>query len=368
MNSRFLAVLLAAAVTSLVIPSADAATRPASKYLRTKILPHGAVSIDAAGWLDGNRINSDGVVASSAWFGKHFRCGFLRPFVYFPKAHKYVVLGKPPRPNTANTSTLGIADHSLEVTRTKCSNHRTSIYRLTLAGSTVHWSKPCACRGYTAVGINSDGIGLNNPKVGPAVLRIRRGVPKILPLGTKVGNVADARMIAVGTPGGFVGTQYDPKTRKDLPTVWLDGKPYVLPVAHSRSGSPRALGMAQYHGAGGSRVAVVGTFYSTGGCCEALGTDYWLARPKGGGFVFMENRHFIKSQGFLETYGISTDGSMIFGDSGDPGDSLMIYFPASQSEIWDPCDNWGMAWGDSRGDILISSDHLCLAQPALKRT
>jgi hypothetical protein len=93
-------------------------------------------------------------------------------------------------------------------------------------------------------------------------------------------------------------------------------------------------------------------------------TDYWRGRPAAGGFAFAEHRGFIRSRDMRQVTGMSTNGSIIFGDRGDP-DTLIVYYTRTHAETHSGggCGNWGGAWGDSHGDILVSTDHTCLAQP-----
>jgi hypothetical protein len=369
MNQRFLLFLALIAVMMIPTSAAHASTSPASKYLHETVLPPGAADIGpsfiGSAYVDvGNAINNSGVVALHAWFGQE--CGSLHAFVYFPKSHRYVVPGDPPGLRTANTTTFGIADdNSVGVDAFSCSSKQTFMYRVTSVDTTPQWSQPCACRGYSPVGYNSDGAALNNRKLGPAVLSFPNGAPKISPLATHVGAPAKARVTAVGTPSGFVGTQHKPKARKDVPTVWLDGKPYRLPVARSSTGPPTPWAMDERQTAHGLRVDVVGTFY---GGNDAEGVDYWQGKPTADGFTFTEKRRFVKSSDLVEAYGISTDGSMIFGDYYQD-DDLIVYFTASHKErdFWGQCQNYGPGWGDSHGDVLVTGpgDHpgMCLAQP-----
>jgi hypothetical protein len=217
------------------------------------------------------------------------------------------------------------------------------------------------------VGNNSDGIALNNRKLGPAVLTFPNGAPKVSPLTTNVGAPAKARIIAVGTPSGFVGTQYKPKAREDVPTVWLDGKPYVLPVVRSSRGIPIPSGMDGRQITRGLRIDLVGYFRhgaAGGNGPYSDGADYWLGKPSLNGFTFVERSRFVRSQR-INPYGISTDGSMIFGVNAYE-EGLLIYFTTSQRQISGGLGcGTGRAWGDSHGDILIdgTGKGLCLAQP-----
>jgi hypothetical protein len=105
---------------------------------------------------------------------------------------------------------------------------------------------------------------------------------------------------------------------------------------------------------------------------QAEGVDYWRGRPTANGFTFAEKRHFVKSSDLLEAWGISTDGSAIFGDYYQDGD-LIVYFTASHRERdnWGQCQNYAPAWGDSHGDILVGGGPggpneipaPCVAQP-----
>jgi hypothetical protein len=192
----------------------------------------------------GNPINSDGNVGADGLFpqacGDSY-AGVEGAFVCFRKSHRYVVLGDPPGVGSANSETIGIADDSsVAVYVSSCSTKQTFVYRVTSAGTAPQSSQPCACLGYTPVGRNTDGTALNNRKLGPALLSFPNGTPKITPLATNVGPPAKARITAVGTPGGYVGTQYNPKAHKRVPTVWLGRKPYRLLVAPSSKGRPIA--------------------------------------------------------------------------------------------------------------------------------
>lgn len=356
--------------------------RPASKYVHTLILPPRAVYI-YTNTLPGNPINSQGVLVVDGAGSPY--CGDSRSFVYFPKTRRYVALGKPPGLGKVDMSALGIADDkSIAVEAWSCpaSRHgfekaRILIYRATLAGTTAHWSKPCPCRGYDTIGINSDGIGLNGTKRGAAVLSYRNGTPKITPLTTSVGKPAKAHMIAVGTPRGFVGTQHDPATGRDVPTVWLNAKPYVLPVAGRSSGPVTPAGMAEHWTRRGLQADVVGTLYD-GADSEGGSVDYWTGVPASSGLEFAEHRGFAPRSERAD--GMSTDGSRIFGDDSN-GDNYWIYSTISHSYIGTESnphlDGCGVGWsdpaGDSHGDILVSDEPIpsktnyhyypCLAQP-----
>ena len=283
----------------------------------------------------------------------------LARFVYFPKTHRYLMFGNPPGLGRSGTSAWGIADdNSVAVSAHQCSTGRNFIYLVTPRGTRVRWSKPCACTGYMPQGVNLDGIGLNNYDLGPAVLTFRSGSPQITPLPISVGAPADAYIQAVGTPRGFVGTQdTDPDTGFGVPTVWLRGQPYALPVAGVVT---VASALDEHQTPSGPRIDVVGCDCNTGGVI-----DYWQGTPAADGFSFTEDPGLITTQDMAEIWGISTDGSMVFGDFNlDAGDGTSAYLPASQFEISDPCGG-GQAFGDSHGDVLVddSGGQLCLAQP-----
>lgn len=333
-------------------------------YHGVNLLPPGASQADTDssypdGFSGGSPINAKGVVAGVACFGSSAceNCGTERAFVYFPNSHKYVMLPRQrARRGTFDTTSFGITDDNhVEVTRSSCGKHpKARIYRVTMVGATAHWSRPCKCRGYSEVGINSGGIGLNNGKLGPAILTFPRGRPHITQLSITEGARRHAVITAVGTPHGFAGTQ-----QGHLPTVWLRGETYRLPSGKCLSPVCRDLMLLAMSDHG--RVRVVGSYYDSG---EAASGDLWLGKRTSSGFKFTEEPGALGDSD-QEIYGLSTDGSTMFGDCcGDPGDSLDIYFLASRSLLPnDPCGTiWGTGWGDSRGDILISADNLCLAR------
>ncbi len=369
MNRRHLPLLAAVAMVPLLSPHAQAAWSYASSYVHTSILPPGAQLIGADTFVGGNDnpINGKGVVALHALLDQGGNCGILRPFVYFPAMKRYVVLKSLPQAGRADATAFGIADdNSLGIAVTTCSDEKTSFYRVKDVGKTPRWSRPRRSRGYDPMGNNSDGVGLNSLKHGrPAVLTFPGGAPKVTPLKVRIGKPSKAQMTAVGTPAGFIGTQRNPTNHKDVPTVWLHARPYRLPVGASKFGLPTPLAMDEHHTAHGLRVDVVGTFY--GHNYDALAADYWLGKPSAHGFAFVEKRLFIRSHDLRDAFGISTDGSMIFGDCcGDITEAdLIIYFTASHKENHNfvGCPDSAPASGDSHGDILIESDPLCLAQP-----
>ena len=137
----------------------------------------------------------------------------------------------------------------------------------------------------------------------------------------------------------------------------------MLPVddAFARLSLPTA--MDEHVTPNGVQVDVAGC-----GCSHTtFGFDYWQGKPAYGGFTFADQPDLITTQDMAEIYGISTDGSMVFGDyNGDPGDGSAIYFPASQFEADDPCGYGGEISGDSHGDVLGDGPaKLCLAQRIL---
>jgi hypothetical protein len=378
MNQRLL-LSLALTVIMLISPSAAyASTRPASTYRLSMVLPPGAASAAAAGaelFVDvGNATNSAGDVAADAFFGQY--CGEGDAFLYIRKTHRYVVFGDPPGVARPDTEAIGVAaDDSLGVYAFSCSSKQSLIYVVTSVDTKLQWSQPCTCLGYLArnsypqspVGYNSDGIALNNRKLGPAVLSFPNGAPKIAPLATNVGTRAKALIWAVGTPSGFVGTQYTQKNHY-VPTVWLDGKPYRLPAAASAKGRPIPSGMVERQTAHGLRIDVVGSFRhrAAGGYGPYLdGADYWLGKPTPEGFTFIEKPRFIKSQDMTGAYRMSTDGAIVFGLNAYE-EGLEIYFTGSHKTMHGgPGCGIGPAWGDSHGDILVDGDGpgLCLAEP-----
>jgi hypothetical protein len=223
------------------------------------------------------------------------------------------------------------------------------------------------------VGNSSDGIALNSRKLGPGVLSFPNGAPQISPLATNIGVPGKAQITGVGAPSGFVGTQYTPNNHY-VPTVWLGGKPYRLPVPEwSSAYRPVPFSMDERQTAHGLRIDVVGTVRHREGRYGPYwqGTDYWVGRRTVSGYTFVEKRRFIRSNDMGTAYGISADGSMIFGVNANDGEGLVIYFTASHKSIdGSPgCggDDGGLGWGDGHGGILVvayySSPWLCLAQP-----
>ena len=346
MNLRLL--LLLALTVAMVIPAsaAHASTVPASKYRRIEVLPPGAGGAFSAGAglaEVGNAMNSDGNVAANAAFGS-LDCGSIHAFAYTPKTHQYVVFGNPPGVVNATTETIGIADDNTAAVQAEaCSGGQTLIYQVSTVGTTPQWSQPCACSGYldgfseppSPLGYNSDGVALNSPKLGPAALTFPDGTPRISPLQISVGIRAKARITGVGTPSGFVGDQF---TRKHhhVPTVWLDGQPYRLPMAGHPGTYGIPYGMDERQTAYGFRVDVVGD--GAGGA--AYGADYWLGKPTAKGFRFVEKTRFIRNSDMSKAYGISTDGSTIFGLNGY-AEGLVIYLTASHKEVHNNADGCG---------------------------
>lgn len=359
--------LLAAAAAAMIPAWASQPPTRTHPYVVTIVLPPGAVSAGAGGEGTGgvgDAMNGSGTVAANAAIASP-KCGYLRSFVYFPRPNQYVVLTHPPGLGTANTETIGIArDNSVAVESFACSTHRALIYRVQTVGATPQWSEGCACGGYNPMGYNSDGVGLNSRNRGPAVLSFGNETPEISPLAVKLGIPAKARLYAVGVPAGFVGTQRQSNTHEDVPTVWLRGKPYQLPVARSSKGLPIPLAMVERTTGHGLRIDVVGGFRRAGIA------DYWRGKPTSDGFVFREQRDFIRSDNIAEAYGISTDGSMVFGDPYWDFDALVIYLTALHREVSNGrgCGGAGEAWGDSHGDVLVDggphgSRGMCLARP-----
>ncbi len=299
------------------------------------------------------------------------KCG-IKAFVYFRATQRYAVLNNTPE-TRVDASAFGIADdNSVGVALRNCSSpsKQTSIYRVTAVSKKPHWSRPCTCGGYRPVGNSSDGIGLNSRKLGGAVLTFPGGAPHVTPLRVHIGSPREAQMLDVDMPSGFVGFQHNPATGNDVPTVWLNGRPYRLPVADAKHRPQWPYAMDERHTPHGLRVDVVGVFY------DRLGVLYWIGKRKAHGFAFSEKRHFIKNPNtggrclscIGQAYGLSTDGSMIFGDCcGDSTESLIVYFTASHRQLYHGggCGQEGDGSGDSHGDILVSGGNheLCLAQP-----
>ena len=382
-SQRLLSFLALTAIMMIPMSAAHASTNPGSNYVRSTILPPGAdysTSVGVRMDTVGNAINSEGNVAANANFGQD-NCGEDRAFVYFRKAHRYVVLAGPASIGGADTEIIGIADdNSVGVIASPCSNRETFtgqrfIYLVTSVDTTPRWSQPCACPGYLpasfrdarAVGYNSDGVALNNPRLGPAVLTFPDGAAKISPLAVNVGPGPKAGVTGVGTPDGFVGTQYSPKLRRKVQTAWIDEKPYVLPAVGFAGWHRIPYGMDERETAHGLRIDVVGSLWGFGG--QWGGPDYWLGKRTAKSFAFVENAGYIRDRDMANAYGISTDGSMVFGlKLGVEIEGLEIYYARSHRSVHGgrACNGPESAWGDSHGDILIDGNHiggLCLAHP-----